>query len=61
MEITVQELKALKEGSYQIIDIRSETEVSHGAIPGAIIASTDNITENPMIDFSKKMVICCSR
>ena len=54
MEITVQELRKLKEESYQVIDIRSEADVSYGTMPGAICVSPDAIEENPLIDFSKK-------
>lgn len=61
MEITVQELRQLDKDGYQIIDIRSEVEIAHGAIPEAITASLDNIEENSQIDFSKKLIICCSR
>lgn len=61
MEITVQELSLLKEDSYQLIDIRSEAEKAHGAIPGAIWVSPEHIEGNTEIDFSKKLVICCSR
>lgn len=60
MEITIQELNSLDKSLYQIIDIRSEAEINHGAIPGAIAASFDNIKGNPNIDFNKKLVICCS-
>ncbi len=61
MEITVQELRELKEDSYRIIDIRDEVEISHGAIPGALSLRPDAIEENPEVDFEKKLVICCSR
>lgn len=61
MEITIKELQQLNENQYQLIDIRSKTEISHGAIPGAVCASAENIEENQEIDFSKKLVICCSR
>ncbi len=61
MEITVQELRKLKEESYQVIDIRSEADVSYGTMPGAICVSPDAIEENSLIDFAKKLVICCSR
>lgn len=61
MEITVQELKSLKKDSYQLIDIRSETEVSHGIIPGAVHLSSNDIEESSSIDFSKTLIICCSR
>ena len=36
MEITVQELRNLNQNSYQIIDMRDETEISHGSIPNAV-------------------------
>lgn len=61
MEITIQELKALKEDSYQIVDIRSETEISYGLIPDAVCVSADEIDGNPKIDFAKKLIICCHR
>lgn len=61
MEITIKQLQQLNENQYQLIDIRSKTEISHGAIPGAVCASAENIEENQEIDFSKKLVICCNR
>ena len=61
MEITVQELRKLKEESYQMIDIRSEADVSYGTMPGTICVSPDAMEENSLVDFSKKLVICCSR
>ena len=61
MEITVQELNLLEKDKYQLIDIRSESEIAHGAIPGAIATTSEKIEGNPEIDFSKKLVICCSR
>ena len=61
MEITVQELKLLDKEKYQLIDIRSDVEIAHGAIPGAIPISVEDIEANTDIDFSKKLVICCSR
>ena len=61
MNITIEELKKLEKGTYQIIDIRDENEVAHGAIPGAVATPSDAIEGNPAIDFSKKLVICCSR
>ncbi len=61
MEITVEELKKLKEGSYQLLDIRNELEASYGAIPGAVHLSRDAIESHPAVDLSRKLVICCSR
>ena len=32
MEMTIQEVKQLDKDSYQIIDIRDDNEIAHGAI-----------------------------
>ena len=61
MNITVEELKQLTKDSYQIIDIRDEVEIAHGEIPGAIACKQDEIIGNGQIDFSKELIICCSR
>ena len=59
--ITIEELKQLPENSYQIIDIRDEIEISHGAVKGAIACKPEEILSNPDVDKAKKLVICCSR
>lgn len=61
MEITVKDLDLLEKDSYQLIDIRSEVEIAHGMIPGAISVSAEKIEESQQIDSSKKLVICCTR
>ena len=61
MGISVNELKQLDKNAYQIIDIRDEMEISHGAIPGAVALSAEAIEGSEQIDPSKKLVICCSR
>ena len=61
MGISVKELKQLDKNAYQIIDIRDEMEISHGAIPGAVALSAEAIEGSEQIDPSKKLVICCSR
>lgn len=61
MSISIEELNRMNPDSYQIIDIRDETEIGHGAIPGAVAVATEEIEGNEKIDFSKKLVICCSR
>ena len=61
MGISVNELKQLDKNAYQIIDIRDETEISHGAIPGAVALPAEAIEGSEQIDPSKKLVICCSR
>ena len=61
MGISVNELKQLDKNAYQIIDIRDEMEISHGAIPGAVALPAEAIESSEQIDHSKKLVICCSR
>ena len=61
MGISVKELKQLDKNAYQIIDIRDETEISHGAIPGAVALPAEAIESSEQIDPSKKLVICCNR
>ena len=40
MSISIEELNRMNPDSYQIIDIRDEAEIGHGAIPFAYIEST---------------------
>lgn len=64
MSISITELKKLEKDSYEILDIRSEVEISHGAIPGAIAVKPEEIEKklkNKELDPEKKQVICCSR
>ena len=43
MQLSIEEVKKLDSNSYQIIDIRSEEEVAHGAIKGALNIQADEI------------------
>lgn len=61
MGISVKELKELDESIYQIIDIRDQIEIDHGAIAGAIAIKPEEIENSEKIDVSKKLIICCSR
>ena len=64
MSISVAELKKLEKDSYELLDIRSEVEISHGAIPGAIAVNPEEIEDklkNKELDPEKKQIICCSR
>ena len=64
MSISIAELKKLAKDSYELLDIRSEVEISHGAIPGAIAVKPEEIEKklkNNELDPEKKQVICCSR
>ena len=64
MSISIAELKKLAKDSYELLDIRSEVEISHGAILGAIAVKPEEIEKklkNKELDPEKKQVICCSR
>ena len=64
MSISIAELKKLEKDSYELLDVRSEVEISHGAIPGAIAVKPEEIEKklkNKELDPEKKQVICCSR
>ena len=43
MQLSIEEVKKLDSNSYQIIDIRSEEEVAHGAIKGALNIQAEEI------------------
>ena len=61
MSITIEELREMNPENYQLIDIRSESEIAHGAIPGATAIPADEIEESNLTDRNKKLIICCSR
>ena len=61
MSITVEELRKMDADTYQLIDIRSESEIAHGAIPGATAISGEKIADSELTDKGKKLIICCSR
>ena len=54
--ISIKELKELDPSSYQIVDIRDAVEISHGAIPGALVMKTEEIETSDAIDRSKKTI-----
>ena len=61
MGISVEEMKKLDESTYQIIDIRSQIEIEHGGIAGAVAIKPEEIENSEKTDVSKKLIICCSR
>ena len=61
MEITLEELNLLDADTYQIINIRTETELSYGKIPGAVAISSEQLLANPPQDKNKRYVICCHK
>lgn len=61
MQLSIEEVKKLDSNSYQIIDIRSEEEVAHGAIKGALNIQAEKIESDERVLHDKKLVIVCSR
>ena len=55
MEINVAKLNELPEGSYQLIDMRSDRDFEYGTIPGAIHILQEELKENPQIIKAKKV------
>lgn len=60
MQLSIEEVKKLDSNSYQIIDIRSEEEVAHGAIKGALNIQAEEIESDDRVVHDKKLVIVCS-
>lgn len=61
MSISMQQLKKLDKADYQLIDMRDEVEIAHGAIDGAFTIKPEEIETCETLDISKKWIICCSR
>lgn len=61
MGISLEELKKMDKSVYQIVDIRSEIEIAHGEMEGAVAIAPGEIESSKEINASKKLIICCSR
>ena len=61
IDITIEEMETLPAESYELFDIRGETERAHGILPNSVASSADALMENPPEDKEKKIIICCSR
>ena len=61
MSVKIEELRNMDPDSYQLIDIRSESEIAHGAIPGATAIPGEEIEQSDLVNRDKKLIICCSR
>ena len=57
-EITVEELKALPAGSYQLIDIRAEDAFAYGGIDGAVNIPLPDI-EKAELDDALPVILYC--
>ena len=61
MSITIAELKNRDKDSYRLIDIRDAIEISHGAVPDAVMVSAEDIETSSEVDKDKLLVIFCVR
>lgn len=61
MSITIAELKNRNKDSYRLIDIRDAIEISHGAVPDAIVVPAEEIETSSEVDKDKLLVIFCAR
>ena len=61
IQLSVQELFAMPENSYQLVDIRDERARSYGVIPGSVALSAEELPESQEIDKNKTVVIYCQK
>ena len=61
IRLSVQELFAMPENSYQLVDIRDERARSYGVIPGSVALSAEELPESQEIDKNKTVVIYCQK
>lgn len=61
MSISIDELKKMPQDSYQILDVRSEIDISHGVIPGALAVPADEILDRPEVARDKTLIVCCTK
>lgn len=61
IQLSVQELSAMPEDSYQLVDIRDERARSYGVIPGSVALSAEELSESQEIDKNKTVVIYCQK
>ena len=61
IQLSVQELFAMPENSYQLVDIRDERARSYGVIPGSVALSAEELPESQEIDKNKSVVIYCQK
>ena len=61
IQLSVQELFAMPENSYQLVDIRDERARSDGVIPGSVALSAEELPESQEIDKNKTVVIYCQK
>ena len=64
INISYKELKQLEKGSYQLLDMRDESNTSYGMIPGAVVAADEEELgkqAKEYIDQGKKVILYCTK
>ena len=64
INISYKELKQLEEGSYQLLDMRDESNTSYGMIPGAVVAADEEelaAQAKEYLDQGKKVILYCTK
>ena len=56
IQLSVQELFAMPENSYQLVDIRDERARSYGVIPGSVALSAEELPESQEIDKKRQLL-----
>ncbi len=61
MEITLEQLNALKKGSYLLYDMRSGHDRSYGSIPNSVGVNVADLVLDPPQNDGRKIIIYCAR
>lgn len=67
MEITYEQLKQIEKDTYILIDIRDESAVNYGMLPGAVHISQEQLSEEKLsrledsLPKDKKIILYCTR
>ena len=56
MSIPIAEFKTRNQDSYQLIDSRDAIEISHGAVPDAVVVPAEEIETSSEVDKDKLLV-----
>ncbi len=62
LELTWQEVAAMPEGTYRLIDIRNASSAAYGMIPGAVNIPEDRLEDSPeSLPADKKAILYCAK
>ena len=60
INISYKELKQLEKGSYQLLDMRDESNTSYGMIPGAVVAAGEDELGTQAKEYIEKRLTPCT-